>query len=226
MRSYLASLVFVVMSTVSFFHTEVYTSPSLTATMYMTDPMALAEQETVSQELEPRVRSTVPVPPGLSIENEGEVLIDIRTVNSVVDTAWIVRSSGNLQVDDFALNYVREDYKPAKMGFGDPPLLMQLSVRIPYYSIENFIQSTNTDMEEVINVPVTVPQDSDIENEGDVLFHAQIVDTLIDSFRIVRSSGYPEVDEIAEERVQSMTWNKFRTNSESLLIRIFVRQPS
>lgn len=226
MQHFFFSLILVLTSAVGFNDTLRDPSFPLTSKTHPRESVRLPGQETESPEQRPQVTSTVPVPPGILIENEGDVLIDVRTVNTVVDTAWIVRSSGHPEVDDFALKFVHNDFKPARLGFGDPPLLMLVSVKIPFYTIDDIVQSTNPRRDEVINISVMIPPGSEVKSEGDVLFQVHLDGTQIDSFQMARSSGYSEVDEIANERVQSMKRNKFKTNLKDLWFRVFVRRSS
>ncbi len=77
----------------------------------------------------PVLMTTVIAPPESKIENEGEVLVDVRTVNSAVDTAWVAESSGFPQVDEFALNHILTNNMNIKVGWGDPPFQIKVFVR-------------------------------------------------------------------------------------------------
>ena len=71
------------------------------------------------------------VPPESGIEHEGIVWLEVRTVNTVIDTAWVIASSGFPEVDEFALNQVLKSTRTWKIGWGDPPLKMHFTVSVP-----------------------------------------------------------------------------------------------
>lgn len=176
----------------------------------------------------PVIRSTAVVPSESEIENEGDVLIDVRTVDTVVDTAWVTESSGFPEVDEFALNHVLTNNKTLKMGWGDPPLQMKVAVIVPIDSDRQAGLLADLKAAEVnpIPVPVTIPSARDIENEGDVLVELQLVEDMIDTAWVAGTSGHPDVDEIAMEHVTMLKQMPavFRgLESDSVYMRIFVR---
>ncbi|MXW04547.1 MAG: hypothetical protein F4Z81_05700 [Gemmatimonadetes bacterium] len=146
------------------------------------------------------------VPPDSGIEHEGIVWLEVRTVNTVIDTAWVIVSSGFPEVDDFALNQVQKKTRPWKVGWGDPPFKLQFVVRVPEDSDGQEEPSTEFDTAEVGAFPflAAVPPGSNLEHEGDVRAVLHVVDELIDTAWIVESSGYPEVDEFAIEHVMTV----------------------
>ena len=175
-----------------------------------------------------QLETTVAVPPNSGISNEGDVLIDVRTANAVVDTAWISRSSGYQEVDEYALNYFLQNFKNLQVGMGDPPFQMLVSVRVPSATGDNTSLSITHESEQIYEYPVVIPSNSDIKNEGDVLFEVDLVDGFIDTARILESSGYPEVDEFASELMQS--WKQARNRTievdsafNKVKVRLFVR---
>lgn len=176
----------------------------------------------------PVVTSTAIVPLESEIKNEGEVLIDVRTVDTVVDTAWVTESSGFPEVDEFALNHVLTNNMTMRMGWGDPPIQMKVSVRVPIYSDGQAGLLAKLDAEEVkpTPVPVTIPSGSSVENEGDVLVEVQLVEEMIDTAWVAGTSGYSDVDEIALDHVMKMKQypTVFRgLESDSLYLRLLVR---
>lgn len=170
------------------------------------------------------------VPPESEIENEGIVWLEVRTVNTVFDTAWVIVSSGFPEVDEFALNQVLTNNWPfKKIGWGDPPVKVQFVVRVPTDGDGQEEPSTELDTTEVgaFSVPVAIPPGSDLENEGDVLVALHVAEALIDTAWVVESSGYPEVDEFAMEHAMTMDQTHtslFRNlENESIKARVFVR---
>lgn len=175
-----------------------------------------------------QLKTTATVPPNSSIANEGDVLIDVRTTNAVVDTAWISRSSGYPEVDEFALSYFLQSFKNLQVGMGDPPFQMLVSVRVPSTTGDSTSLSITHEPEQIYEYPVKIPSNSGIKNEGDVLFEVDLVDGFIDTARIIGSSGYPEVDEFASELLQS--WKQARNRSikvdsafKKVKVRLYVR---
>ncbi len=179
------------------------------------------------------VGASTTVPPESEIENEGIVWLEVRTVNTVIDTAWVIVSSGFDEVDEFALHHVLTNIGKFKVGWGDPPFKMQVIVRVPTDGDGQEEPSTDFDTLEVGALPflAAIPAGSDLEHEGDVLVGLHVVEGLIDTAWVVESSGYPEVDEFAMKDV--MTLNQLRgkhrrpffwdVENDSLTARMFVR---
>ena len=170
------------------------------------------------------------VPSESGIEHEGIVWLQARTVNNVVDSAWVIVSSGWPEVDEFALDhFLRNNRTTFKIGWGDPPFKIQFVVRVPTESEGQEESSTEFDTTEVgaFSVPAAIPPGSDLEHEGDVLVVLHLVEGLIDTAWVVESSGYPEVDEFAMKHV--LTGSYFRhpgfmeMENDTLKSRIFVR---
>jgi len=176
----------------------------------------------------PVISSPAIVPPESELENEGDVLINVRTVDAVVDTAWVTESSGLPEVDEFALNHVLTNNRTMKIGWGDPPFQMKVSVIVPIDSDSQEELLAELDAADVDPTPVlvTIPPGSDVENEGDVLVEVQLVEERIDTAWVAGSSGYPEVDEIAMEHVMMLKQAQavFRgLETDSFYMRLFVR---
>ena len=172
------------------------------------------------------------VPPESEIENEGVVWLEVRTVNNLIDTAWVSVSSRFPEVDEFALNQVLTNNWPHKIGWGDPPVKVQFFVRVPTDSDGQEEPSTEFDTPEMGALPVlaTIPVGSDVENEGHVLMVMHLVESMIDTVWVVESSGYPEVDEFALEHVMTLDQErKFwillfsEVESDTLNLRVWVR---
>lgn len=174
------------------------------------------------------------VPPESGIEHEGVVWLEVRTVNTVIDTAWVIVTSGFAEVDAFALNHVLTKIGTRKVGWGDPPFKMQVFVRLPADVDEQEELTPKLDTAELGVMPAYafIPPGSDIEHEGDVLVVFHVVEDLVDTVRVVESSGYPEVDEFAMKYL--MTYNQYSPRMRRLSFeglendlmkaRIFVRR--
>ena len=81
---------------------------------------------------EPIVGASTTVPPESEIEHEEDVWLEVRTVNTVIDTAWVIVSSGFAEVDEFALNHVmtyNQLRKPFFMGLDNESLNARIFVR-------------------------------------------------------------------------------------------------
>lgn len=178
---------------------------------------------------EPIVGSSTIVPPESEIENEGVVWLEVRTVNTVIDTAWVIVSSGFAEVDEFALFHVMTNIPTMRVGWGDPPFKMKVSVRIPDDINGQEGLATELDTVEVGALPVLaeIPPGSDLKHEGDVLVVLSLVEDLIDTAWVVESSGNSEVDGFALNHVMTMNQTRspfFRDmDNDSLNARIFVR---
>ena len=159
-------------------------------------------------------------------------MLEVRTVDGKIDTAWIAKSSGFPEVDEFALANTLSTGLVIQIGFGDPPFQMKVAVRVPADEVFQAVSSVESGSEENRTIPatVTIPPGSDVENEEDVLVEVQLVGEIIDTAWVTRSSGFPEVDEIAIGHVMTLKQSRavfsgFGGN-ESFLMRVFVRQPS
>ena len=170
------------------------------------------------------VGSSATVPPESGIENEGTVWLEVRTVNTLIDTAWVIVSSGFPEVDEFALNQVLKRTRPWKIGWGDPPLKMEFVVKVPGDNDGQEESPTEFDTTEVgaFSFLATIPPDGDLEHEGDVRAVFHVVETLTDTAWVVESSGYPEVDEFAIEYMMTIHHPK-DMEDDSLNAMIFVR---
>ena len=180
----------------------------------------------------PTFQTTAMVPSDSEINFEGDVLLEVRTVEGELDTVWIAESSGYPEVDEFALDHVLTSGVVIRFGWGDPPYRMMVYVRIPIDSgdeagnPEDRASVGNTPM----TIPVTIRPEIGINNEGDVVFEVRLVEELVDTAWVVQSSGYPEVDEFAMEHLMSLkeSGHFFQLDSEeqSFQLRLVVRQPS
>ena len=178
---------------------------------------------------EPLAAVSTVVQPESGIENEGVVWLEVRTVNTIIDTAWVIVTSGYAEVDAFALNHVLTNIGKWKLGWGDPPFKMQVIVRLPddVDELEELTPKPDTAELGVMPALALIPPGSDLEHEGEVLVVFHVVEDLIDTIRVVESSGYPEVDEFAMKHL--MTYNHDRPpfftglKNESMNARIFVR---
>ncbi|MCY3556986.1 MAG: hypothetical protein OXH56_16880 [Gemmatimonadetes bacterium] len=164
------------------------------------------------------------VPPESGIENEGTVWLEVRTVNAVIDTAWVIASSGFPEVDEFALNQVLKRPQTPKIGWGDPPLMMHFTVKVPDDSDGQKESSTEFDTAELgtFSFLVTIPPDCDLKHEGDVRAVFHVVESLTDTAWVVESSGYPEVDEFAIEYMMKIRHPKDMVD-DLLNAMVFVR---
>ena len=188
------------------------------------DPLALFDMTK-----EAIVGMSATVPPESEIEHEGIVWLQVRTVDNVIDSAWVIVSSGWPEVDEFALNRVLTDNWMFKIGWGDPPVKVQFVVRVPPDSNGQEESFPELDTAEVgaFSVPATIPPGSGLQHEGDVLVLLHLVEGLIDTAWVVEPSGYPEVDEFAMNHV--LTGSYFRhpmfmeMENDTLRSRIFVR---
>lgn len=136
----------------------------------------------------PTFRTTVLVPTDSEIKNEGDVLLEVRTAEGERDPAWVAETSGYPEVDEFALDDFLTDGNVIKFGWGDPPYQMMVNVRIPIDANEGVASSENETPEgsTPILLPVTIPPESEISNEGDVFFEVKLVEELIDSVWVVQ----------------------------------------
>jgi len=164
------------------------------------------------------------VPPESGIEHDGIVWLEIRTVNAVIDTAWVIATSGFPEVDEFALNQVLKRPQTPKIGWGDPPLKMQFTVRVPYEHDEQEGTFTEFDTAELgtFHFLATIPPDGDLKHEGDVRAVFHVVEALTDTAWVVESSGYPKVDEFAIEYMMTIHHPE-DMEDDSLNAMIFVR---
>ena len=180
----------------------------------------------------PTFQTTLMVPSDREINNEGDVLLEVRTVEGALDTVWIAESSGYSEVDDFALDQVLTSGLAIKFGWGDPPYRLMAFVRIPKdpgggarYSEDGTLVE-NTPM----TLLVTIPAESELNNEGDVVFEVRLVEKLVDTAWVVQTSGYPEVDEFAMKHLMSLkeSGHFFSPDSDeqTFQLRLVVRQPS
>ena len=181
-------------------------TPQTTETAGISNGTADENAAPIDMSKPPEVRLPLMAPQDSEVKNEGEVLIDVRTVDTIVDTAWVTESSGFPDVDEFALNHVLTNNMTMRMGWGDPPFQMKVSVRVPIVSDRQSGLFTELDAEETdpTPVPVTIPPGSDVEIEGDVLVKVQLVEEMIDTAWVAGSSGYPKVDQIALDHVIKM----------------------
>lgn len=164
------------------------------------------------------------VPPESGIEHEGTVWLEVRTVNAVIDTAWVIASSGFPEVDEFALNQVLKRPQTPKIGWGDPPLKMHFTVSVPEDSDGQEESSTEFDSAELgtFSFLVTIPPDRDLEHEGDVRAVLHVVEALTDTAWVVESSGHLKVDEFGIEFVMTIQHPEDMVD-DSLNAMIFVR---
>lgn len=170
------------------------------------------------------------VPPESGIEHEGIVWLQARTVDNVVDSAWVIVSSGRSEVDEFALDhFLRNSRTTFKIGWGDPPFKIQFVVRVPDEHDVQEESSTDFDTAEVGAFPflAAILPGSDLQREGDVLVALHMVEGLVDTAWVVESSGFSEVDEFAMNHV--LTGDDIRhpfymdMENDSVKARIFVR---
>lgn len=177
------------------------------------------------------VGSYATLPPESETKNEGTVWLEVRTVNTLIDTAWVIASSGWPEVDEFALNQVLKITRPVNKGWGDPPLKMHFTVKVPDDSEGPAASTTEFDTAETapplaelgtFSFLATIPPDSDLEHEGDVRAVFHVVEAMTDTAWVVESSGYPEVDEFAIEYMMTIHHPK-HMEDELLNAMIFVR---
>ena len=164
------------------------------------------------------------VSPESGIENEGTVWLEVRTVNALIDTAWVIASSGFPEVDEFALNQVLKRPQTLKIGWGDPPLKMEFNVRVPNDDDGQVESLPEFDTAELgpFSFLAAIPPDSDLKHEGDVRAKFHVVEALTDTAWVVESSGYPEVDEFAIEYIMPIHHPK-DMEDDTLNAMIFVR---
>ena len=176
-------------------------------------------------------QTTTLAPPSSELKNEGDVLLEVRTEEGELDTAWVAESSGFPEVDEFALDYVRTSKMVVKLGRGDPPYRMMVYVRVPIESGDGISPSKYDASEEneFILIPLSVPRESEIRNEGDMVVEARLAGGLIDTAWVAVSSGFPEVDEFAmdylEKNPSSHSLQGYQEDQPIRLL-VLVRQPS
>ncbi len=81
--------------------------PSITVETAVVNAVTATDTTTDSNMPEPPTfRTTVLVPPDSEIKNEGDVLLEVRTAEGELDTAWVAETSGYPEVDEFAMEHL------------------------------------------------------------------------------------------------------------------------